>query len=180
VDPPIPAPSMMDAINIAAAFQREIFRINEGRLAGTDAQAGILIAAAVAVATFTGGLVKSGDVDILGLVATGVLAVVVTVLALHARRERPWALRRSAAADMEATGAEAGQKVGEMYALARDESFADPVVAARAEFDAWYALSASIKARRRVKTAWYVTAVAGLLLEVGAAVYTAISLNPSP
>jgi len=172
--------SQLDALNIAAAFQREIFRINEGRLAGTDAQAGILIAAAVAVATFTGGLVKSGAVDFPGLVATGLLAVVVTVLALHARRERPRALSRSAAEQMKTTGQEAGEKVGEMYDLAKVPTFADPVAAARAEFDAWYALSASIKARRTVKVAWYVIAVVGLLLEVGAAVYTAISLNPSP
>ncbi|WP_448638958.1 hypothetical protein [Geodermatophilus sp. URMC 63] len=80
----MPAPSTVGAITVAAAPQREVFRIGEGRLAGTDAQAGILIAAAVAVVTFTGGLVESGDVDVIGLVATGVLAVVVTVLALHA------------------------------------------------------------------------------------------------
>jgi hypothetical protein len=180
VDPSAQASEKLDANNIASAFQREIFRINEGRLASTDTQAGILIAAAVTVATFTGGLVKSGDVDIAGLVSTGALAVVVTILALHARRERPWALSRSAAAEMEQTGVLAGKKVGQMYDSARDESFGDPVAAARAEFAAWYALSASIKARRRVKTAWYVIAVVGLLVEVAAATYTALSLNPSP
>src|SRR3712207_4410453 len=53
----------LEALKVAAVFERELFRIDDARLAATDTQAGILIAAAVAVATFTGGLVRNGAVN---------------------------------------------------------------------------------------------------------------------
>jgi hypothetical protein len=166
----------LEGMKIAASFQRELFRINDGRLANTDAQAAILIAAAVAIATFTGGLVRTGEIHGLGLVGTGASAVLVTVLALYARRERPRFLGLSTA--MKRTGDQAGDKVAKMYDLVQNGSL-DDLKTARAEFDAWYALSASIKARREVKSTWYVSAVVVLLLELGVAIYTALSLNPT-
>ena len=67
-----------------------------------------------------------------------------------------------------------------MYDAVQDDSFGDALLTARIEFDAWHALSESIKARRRVKSAWYLTAVVGLLLQMAAAIYTALSLTPPP
>jgi len=166
----------LEKMKIAASFQRELFRINDGRLANTDAQAAILIAAAVAIATFTGGLIRTGEIHVLGLVGTGASAVLVTVLALSARRERPKFSEESK--EMKRTGDKAAEEVDRMYNLARDES-QDDLATLRAEFNAWYALSASIKARREVKSAWYVWAVVVLLLELGVAIYTALSLNPT-
>jgi hypothetical protein len=81
---------------------------------------------------------------------------------------------------MDGTGSEAGRRVGRMYDAVQEDAFGDPLRTARIEFDAWHALSESIRARRRVKSAWYVPAVVGLLLEVAAAIYTALSLTPAP
>ena len=117
--------SAVEAMKLAAAFQREIFRTDDGRLTSADAQADILIAAAVAVATFTGGLVRNGDIDPRGLVATGALAVVVTMLALFARRERPGTFGRSKA-EMDSTGSEAGRRVGECTTPSRTTPSAMP------------------------------------------------------
>jgi hypothetical protein len=167
-----------DALRIAAAFERELFHIEDSRLSGTDSQAAILIAAAIAVATFTGGLVKSGQVSLPALAATGFLAILVTAVALHARRERPRPLG-AAAQTMKETGVSAADAVGVMYRLVTEGALTDSTIIGRAEYDAWYALSSSIKARRRVKSGWYLTAVLFLLAEVGAAVYTALSINPS-
>lgn len=167
-----------DTLRNAAAFQRDLFRIEDGRLAGTDSQAAILIGAAVAIVTFTGGLVKSGQVRITGLVATAALAILVSAVALQARRERPNAVG-GAAARMWETGTSARDAVQAMYELVKDGAIPDPTSLARAEYDAWYALSKSINARRRVKSGWYLLAVVLLLLEVAAAMYTALGLNPA-
>ena len=100
----------------------------------TDAQAAILIVAAVAIATFTGGLVRTGEIHVLGLAGTGASAVLVTALALYARRERPNFLGLSTA--MKRTGDQAGDEAAKVYNLVQKGSL-DDLKAARAEFDAW-------------------------------------------
>jgi hypothetical protein len=62
--------SAADPLKIAAAFQREIFRTQDSRLSQLDGLGGIVVAAAIAVATFTGSLVKNGNVSISGLITT--------------------------------------------------------------------------------------------------------------
>jgi hypothetical protein len=172
------AASPLEATSIPAAFQREIFRIGDSRLAATDAQAGILIAAAVAVATFTGGLVKNGHVHPPGLVVTGALAILVTTMALYARRERPrWPGKRGT--KMHVAGDLARVRVNQVHDLVRsDHPSADAIRAASAEFNAWHALADSITSRREVKDRCYVAAIAVLLIEVCAAIWTALSVNP--
>jgi len=169
----------LEAVKIPAAFQQEIFDIGDRRLTATDAQAGILIAAAVAIATFTGGLVKSGQVDEPGLVTTGLLAIAVTVLALHARREPPrYAGRRFT--KMQLAGELARIRVNRVHDLVHDGGPpGDAAGAALTEFAAWHALSDSVSARREVKDRWYGAAVVFLLFEVCAAIWTALNLNPS-
>jgi hypothetical protein len=173
------AESDLDAARIPAGFQREIFQIGDARLTATDAQAGILIAAAVAIATFTGGLVKNGHVSEPGLLTTGSLAIVVTVLALHARRERP-AYPGKRSTKMELAGDLARIRVNRVHDLVHaDGPPGDATGAALTEFAAWHALSDSVSARREVKDRWYVAAVVVLLFEVGAAIWTALNVNPT-
>jgi hypothetical protein len=83
------AASAADPLKIAAAFQREIFRTQDSRLSHLDALGGIVVAAAIAVATFTGGLMKNEKVSISGLIITGLMCAVTVGIALYARRERP-------------------------------------------------------------------------------------------
>ncbi|MDQ1742070.1 MAG: hypothetical protein QOE23_409 [Pseudonocardiales bacterium] len=172
----IPDDELIDTLRNAAAFQRDLFRIEDGRLAGTDSQAAILIAAAVAIVTFTGGLVKAGHVRTSGLIATAILAILVAIVALYARRERPKAIG-GAAREMRSTGERAAQAVEAMYNLVNDLTLTNSKSVARAEYDSWYALSKSLIARRRVKTYLYFVAVVLLLVEVGAAMYTAHGLR---
>src|SRR5688572_7236515 len=77
--------SAADPWKIAAAFQREIFRTQDLRLSHLDAAGGIVVAAAIAVATFTGSLMRNERVWIPGLVATGLLCGVTVAIALYAR-----------------------------------------------------------------------------------------------
>jgi hypothetical protein len=73
---------------------------------------------------------------------------------------------------MKRTGKAARKAVARFQASARTEPPADAAEIARLEFDAWYALSESINARRRVKVLYFLLAVVFLLLEVGAAIFS--------
>jgi hypothetical protein len=164
--------SAADPWKIAAAFQREIFRTQDSRLSHLDALGGIVVAAAIAVATFTGSLMKNEQVSIPGLVATGVLCGVTVAIALYARRERPKG-RGQRGEEMNDKGAEAKSAVGWFQAKVRTRTLGDAAEAAGLEFDAWYALSESINARRKVKGLYFVWAIIALLLEVAAAIFSA-------
>ena len=134
----------LESAKIPPAFQREVFRISDTRLASTDAQAGILIAVAVAVATFTGGLARDGGLHLLGLLVTGALAIVVTVLALYARRERP-TYPGKRGIKMQLAGELARVRVNQVHDLLRiGGSLDDATGAALAECNAWHVLSDSI------------------------------------
>jgi len=126
-----------------------------------------------------GGLVKNGHVTEPSLVTTGVLAIVVTVLALYARRERP-AYPGKRGVKMQLAGELARVRVNQVHDLMRAKgSLEDAVRTAHTEFNAWHALSDLITARREVKGRCHVGAIALLLVEVGAAIWTALTVNPS-
>jgi hypothetical protein len=63
--------SAADPLKIAEAFQRKIFGTQDSRLSHLDALGGIVVAAAIAVATFTGSLMKNEDVSIAALSPQG-------------------------------------------------------------------------------------------------------------
>ena len=164
--------SAADPWKIAAAFQREIFRTQDSRLSHLDALGGIVVAAAIAVATFTGSLMRNDGVWIPGLVATGLLCGVTVGIALYARRERPKG-KGQRGENMNDKGTKAERAVGRFQARVRTRTLGDAVEAAGLEFDAWYALSESINARRSVKGIFFVWAIIALLLEVAAAILSA-------
>ena len=164
--------SEVDSWKIAAAFQLQIFRTQDSRLAHLDALGGIVVAAAIAVATFTGSLIRTEGVSIPGLVTIGLLCVLTVGAALYARRERPKGRGKSAKV-MKRTGKAARKAVAQFQASARAEPQCDAAEIARLEFDAWYHLSESINARRRVKVLYFLLAVVFLLLEVAAAIFSA-------
>jgi hypothetical protein len=64
----------VDSWKIAAAFQLQIFRTQDSRLAHLDALGGIVVAAAIAA--FTGGLIRYQGVSIPGLVITESLCAI--------------------------------------------------------------------------------------------------------
>jgi hypothetical protein len=163
--------SAADPLKIAAAFQREIFRTQDSRLSHLDALGGIVVAAAIAVATFTGSLMKNEKVSISGLIITGLMCAVTVGIALYARRERPKG-RGEPAEAMNCKGREAERAVGGFQEKVRTRALGDAAETARLEFNAWYALSESINTRRKVKGAYYVWAVVALLLEVAAAIFS--------
>ncbi len=164
--------SDVDSWKIAAAFQLQIFRTQDSRLAHLDALGGIVVAAAIAVATFTGSLIRNDRLSIPGLVTTGLLCVLTVGATLYARRERPKG-RGKPAEVMKCTGEAAKEAVARFQSSARAEPQCDAADIARLEFDAWYSLSESINARRRVKVLYFLLAVVFLLLEVAAAIISA-------
>jgi hypothetical protein len=167
-----PVVSTADPLKIAAAFQLQIFRTQDSRLSNLDALGGIVVAAAIAVATFTGSLMKNEHVSIPGLVATGLLCVVTVAIALYARRERPKG-RGKPAKVMRRKGKAARRAVALFQEKVRTEQIHDAAETARLEFNASYALSESINARKKVKVLYFLLAIIFLLLEVAAAIFSA-------
>jgi hypothetical protein len=167
-----PMVSEVDSWKIAAAFQLQIFRTQDSRLAHLDALGGIVVAAAIAVATFAAGLMRNQKVSIPGLVITGILCVLTVAAALYARRERPKGGGKAGKV-MQCTGDAAREAVARFQESTRAEPLANAAKIARLEFDAWYHLSESINARRRVKVFYFLLAVVFLLLEVAAAIFSA-------
>lgn len=166
--------SLDDAYKVSGAFQREIFRTQDSRLANVDALAGIVVAAAIAIATFAGTLVKEQRGSVIATLLTAAFCGLTVTIALLGRRERPKGWGRKGV-EMAQKGVEAEKAVGMFQAAVRNRRLNNATDAAQLDFDAWYALSESLDARRKVKAVYFVLAVVALFMEVGFAIYLAFT-----
>jgi hypothetical protein len=147
-----------------AEFQREIYRVADARVASFDTQLGVIIAAAVALVGFGAGAATSREVTSSSLITAVAAAAVTALLALCARQELPWLWLPVLHARMKRAAWEAETAVGAIHAGGRPTAADDPY---HEVFNAWYAVSKSIEARRKLKQAIYAMAVLGLFVELG-------------
>ena len=70
-------------------FQREIYKVRDGRIAADDVQASILAGSAAAVATISSAAIREANDSALWLIARVALAGLTAFVALFARREIP-------------------------------------------------------------------------------------------
>jgi hypothetical protein len=170
----MPDAGSWEALKAKAEFQREIYRVADGRVANFDTQVGVIIAAAVAVVGVGAGAATRGKVLPGLLVASFAAAMITGVLALSARQELPWQ-RLPLLCGMKKAAREAKAAVDEFHGK---QQFASAEEAYREIFKTWLALTTSIDTRRDVKRRIYAAAVLWLFVELALVLYLLTTAKP--
>lgn len=81
--------SYSESVRVKAEFRQELYKVTDSRIANLDAQAAILVAAAVAIAGFVAAAGRDGGLAGWKLALVGVIGGASALFALYARRVSP-------------------------------------------------------------------------------------------
>lgn len=149
---------MAEAAKARCEFQRDLFKVRDGRIAAADNVGSVLAATAATIATVATAVLKDAERSAWWIVAVLGLAVLAVLMALLARRETPL-------------------KVGEVKRLLKKseeavKSLQQPIRSNSATamydncFEAWLAVTKSAEERENQKRRVYSFATILLLIEV--------------
>ena len=139
-------------------FQREIYKVRDGRIAAADVQASILAGSAAAVATISSATIREANDAAWWLIAIVVLAGVTAFVALFARREIP--NRRGLTEPLDL----ARDEVKKVHSLKNSDVRPEGMYVQC--FNAWYAMTESAERREHQKRTIYGAAVLFLTAEL--------------
>jgi hypothetical protein len=147
-----------EAAKARCEFQRDLFKVRDGRITAADNVGSVLSATAATIATIATAVLKDAERSAWWIVAVLALAVLAVLMALLARRETPL-------------------RVGEVKRLMKRSeeavrSLHQPIGSSSATamynncFDAWLAVTQSAEQREKQKRRAYSAATMLLLIEV--------------
>lgn len=149
-----------DTIKAKADFARYIYSVADARISAYDNQAGVLVAAAIAVAGFGVSSWSRGGVHAGWFIAASAAGLASILASVNARAVVPKLARWGA---LHTKLREARDAVAAVFDLQTENSAA---VSHDKVFNAWYAMSESSNKRRDAKNVFYSTAVLMLVLEL--------------
>ena len=150
-----------EAAKVKAEFQRELYKVADSRMASSDSQAGVIVAAAVTVAGFAAAATRDRQVNMWLFWFAGVAAAVTALLALYSRRDHPvWP--GAGDRDMQTARSKAEEAVGAFYEAEMDSAESAYACA----FETWHHMATSLESRRKRKQLIFGIAVAVLLVEL--------------
>jgi hypothetical protein len=150
--------STWESAKVRSEFQREIYKVRDGRIAADDVQASILAGSAAAVATIGSAAIRDANDSALWLIAIVSLAGLTAFVALFARREIP--SRRGLTEPLDL----ARDEVQKVHSL--KESDVSAVMVYEQCFNAWWAMTKSAERRENQKRTIYSAAVLLLMAEL--------------
>lgn len=148
---------LVESAKAKAEFQREVFKVRDGRTLAADGTATALIAAAAGVATIANVFLRSGHAAHLWLVGVLVCAGLAFVLGFIARRETPFRTN-----EVRAKLEKSANVVSAIHQLRN----VPPKVMYDKIFDTWHAMTDSAEHRGKIKRKWLGLTLLALALEV--------------
>lgn len=148
---------LVESAKAKAEFQREVFKVRDGRTLAADGTATALIAAAAGVATIANVFLRSVHAATLWLIGVLVCAAAAFVLGFIARRETPFRTDR-----LGAKLEKSAEVVSKIHGL-RD---VPPKIMYDEIFDTWHALTDSAEGREAMKRRWLGFTLLAVALEV--------------
>jgi hypothetical protein len=149
-----------ETIKAKADFARYIYSVADARISAYDNQAGVLVAAAIAVAGFGVSSWSRGGVHAGWFIAAAAAGLASILASVNARAVVPKLARWGV---LHAKLHEARDAVAAALDLRTEHSAA---VSQKKVFDAWYAISESSNKRRDAENVFYSAAVLMLVLEL--------------